>query len=821
MDVEEFLLWPNSEADLSRMGGKAHALAVLGKSFPIPPWFVVTPQAFHSKGLKKNAERAVETALAKLGSGPYAVRSSAIDEDGSGSSFAGQLQSFLNVKPEDVTGKVEDVWKSAFVDSVKEYRSQRGINAPVSAPGVLVQAMVNAQTAGVAFTVDPVSHDKNRIAVMAVKGLADKLVSGQVNGDTYYIDREDQPVSQELVGKKAVLSETQKSKVAELALKCEKHFGCPQDIEWAFHEGNLYLLQSRPITTLVSKGKTVIWDNSNIVESYSGVTSPLTFSFARYVYAEVYKSFSSLMGVTGREITENSQAFTNMLGHIHGHVYYNLLNWYRVLALYPGFTLNRGFMEQMMGVSEALPQTLAQEIAPIKHGVAAKTLDAVRLARTCLRLFGNALILRYRIASFYNRLSNVLDNPEPPLNQRNLQELGEYYRMLERELLSRWQAPIINDFLCMIAFGVSQKLLKKWCGEKMGQTIHNDFMIGQGDIISAEPSKRIRHMAGIARGNRKLIKSLIEGDINALEQSPELQKEFHEYLAKFGDRCTQELKLESLTLHEDPASLLQAIGFMARKDSGSDNARNVNPESQLVNILEQKRIKKAAALFWGRLAKARIRDRENLRFERTRVFGRVRQICLHIGKGFVKEGLLENERDIFYLQIDEILGAIEGTVSTYDLKGLVDLRCKDQVKFNLFSDLPNRFETSGAVLPYLLKERLRGKTANAEGDSRQGLGCCSGIVKAKVRVVSDPRKEALQSGEILVARHTDPGWIALFSNASGILVERGSLLSHSAIVAREMGIPAIVAIADVMDWLKTGDVVEMDGASGSVVKVKP
>ena len=147
--------------------------------------------------------------------------------------------------------------------------------------------------------------------------------------------------------------------IAALARRSAALFGQPQDIEWAIEGGRIYLLQSRPITTLRNlpdpDGVLNIWDNSNIIESYSGVTTPLTFSFARSVYEGVYRQFCRILRVPERKIAANDHTFSRMLGLIQGRVYYNLLNWYRVLALLPGFTVNRRFMEQMMGVRESLP----------------------------------------------------------------------------------------------------------------------------------------------------------------------------------------------------------------------------------------------------------------------------------------------------------------------------------------------------------------------------------------------------------------------------------------------------------------------------------
>lgn len=218
--------------------------------------------------------------------------------------------------------------------------------------------MVKARAAGVAFSADPVTGDRNVVVISAIRGLADKLVGGEEDGDSYRVSG-GATLEAELVDREAVLTEPERAEVAAMARRAAAHFGRPQDIEWAFDESGLKMLQSRPITTLGEATpeneaaiEETIWDNSNIVESYPGVTSPLTFSFARYVYAHVYQAFSRLMGVPAEDVDEHRAVFENMLGRVDGRVYYNLLNWYRALALFPGFKANRKFMEGMMGVSE-------------------------------------------------------------------------------------------------------------------------------------------------------------------------------------------------------------------------------------------------------------------------------------------------------------------------------------------------------------------------------------------------------------------------------------------------------------------------------------
>ena len=295
---------------------------------------------------------------------------------------------------------------------------------------------------------------------------------------------------------------------------------------------------------------------------------------------------------------------------------------------------------------------------------------------------------------------------------------------------------------------------------------------------------------------------------------PQFDRALDVYLETFGDRCLQELKLESPTVRDDPGALHAAIGHMA----GRTQPATERPDLPALSaIIGRNPLRLAWVGLWLDWARQFVRQRENLRFARTRVFGRVRRIFLAIGAQLQAAGRLDAARDIFMLEVEEVLGFIEGTSTLGNLKGIVALRRGGMSDFAAAPAPPSRFTSLGAVGLGLTEDAA---TIDAVGgETLKGVGCCRGRIRARVRVIDDPRSARLEPGEIMVARFTDPGWITLFVNAAGILVERGSLLSHSAIVAREMSIPAIVALDGVMAWLKTGDVVEMDGATGVVRKV--
>ena len=442
--TEHYIAWLES-ADTEhlspQLGGKAQALAGLYQTgLPIPRGFVLLPQALMDSlsatggelsspsapasipsHLSEPVVQTLQQALAELCpmNQLVAVRSSALAEDGAQHSFAGQWQSFLGVLPQQVPSRVIQVWRSGFSQHLQsyqqqKYQQQKEIAAISTPPAVLIQRLVNADSSGVAFGADPVSGKRSVTVINAVYGLAPSLVAGEQAADRYAVERDGRIMTRQIAPKpsaqkvdldspqagirtqvippelshQAVLSDDQIGAIADLVRQVNHHCGRPQDIEWAIADNQIYLLQSRAITTLAHMpdpdGQFNLWDNSNIVESYNGVTTPLTFSFARKAYTEVYQQFCRFMGVSEAAIAHNQSIFRGMIGLIQGRIYYNLLNWYRILALLPGARINARFMEQMMGLKESLPETV---VAELQQSVRSSRLqDGGRLGLTLVKL---------------------------------------------------------------------------------------------------------------------------------------------------------------------------------------------------------------------------------------------------------------------------------------------------------------------------------------------------------------------------------------------------------------------------------------------------
>lgn len=860
-----------TKEERKQIGGKASALLDLAQgSFNIPEWVVVLPSAFEAtKNLEQRElfEQEVRETISALGGDDrYAVRSSALSEDGIATSFAGQFETYLWVDAKDVVAAVYKVWESGFSERVKAYKEQRMLGGEVEVPAVIIQRMVCSSAAGVAFAVNPTNGDIKTAIVSAVFGLGSALVDGACDADVYEVDQKGQVLSKVFGEKeikhgieegelktietpnqkdKVVLQDSEIQAVASLARKASRHFNKYQDIEWAFEGGQLYLLQSRPITTLgltlEEQGTVGVFDNSNIAESYIGTTMPLTFSFIRKAYAEVYRQFCRNFGVSETIIQKETQIFDNMLGFVDHRVYYNLVSWYRLLAILPGYQFNKKFMEQMMGVKGELPEAFLKSIETPEAKGLDRTKDLLRLIKTGFKMLGEYRRLEKSIRKFYIRLDESLEKVD--VQNMRLDELYSYYKLLEKKLMTKWDAPLANDFFCMIGHGLLRSLSKKWLED---ESLANQFLIGQGDIISAKPAEMIGQMGAYVR-EKALGKLFLEGSLQTIEieieRLPELRKQINEYLTTFSDRCLDELKLESRTVADDPLVLYRAIG------ANSMNVRRVE-SYDLNQMIEEKVNSKLKGLKRRRYikvlkaARRLVRNRENLRFERTRLFGRVRQIFLEIGMRWASTGLIDNQEDIFYLEVSEILGVIDHTATSYNLKELVAVRKLDYERDTLKDDPPRRFMVKGCfgsskriddfnetIHDELTKDMKngeieRGKRQKGEQNSLEqlniltGLGCSAGIVEGYARVVLNPKESGLQFGEILIARQTDPGWILLFNMAAGVVVERGSLLSHAAIISRELGLPAVVSVEQVTTRIQDGDYIRLDGARGTVEILK-
>jgi pyruvate,water dikinase len=811
--------------------------------------------AIETAPLAEAVAAAVRAALAQLGDGPYAVRSSMIGEDSAQKSFAGQCDTYLFQRDADeVLASVRRAWGSAFTARALAYRL-RGGDRSVPAMAVVVQRMIDGRVSGVLFTANPVSRRRDELLLSAAWGLGEGVVSGTCNADEYVLSpggderssrvadkdvrvvvdasgrgtmEDEVPADQRAV---RCLTPAQTAELAREGARLQEHLGQPLDVEWTLDaRGQLYLLQARPITSALAPapaagpadhGQRVVWNNSNIQESYCGVTTPLTFSVVSAAYASVYEQTLVVLGLDEAERAAFRPMLRRLLGLVRGRVFYNINNWYRYLLILPSFGRNKADMERMMGLDVPIDFIEDQVLT-----LGEKLWRAPKLAMTLARLKHLMGRLDRDVPQFLAEFERIVGRVDrPALASWDLSRLLTLARTLRSEVIDRWHTPIIGDFRVMMASGKLRRLIEKAVGAERQPEMWAKLVAGEEGIESTEPTRILLRLAKRIRARPEAAEALRSG--TPAEALARLRRDFPDvdhtltaYLERYGDRAMGELKLETISLREDPSFLIKVLrGYLDRPDLDPDalaareRAERDAAERELAGKLAPlDRLRLPAIL---RECRDGIKARENMRLARTRIFGVWRDIYRAVGHRLHEAGLVDEPRDVFYLTDEEIFAYHDGTAVTTNLAALARLR-KAEFAAYAAEDIPNHFETVGA--PYLgLPAAAPAPSADARAQRvLRGLGCSQGAVEGQLRVIRSPDDDLELSGRILTALRTDPGWGPLFPSAAGILVERGSQLSHSAVLARELGIPAVVGVPNLLAIVRDGERVRLDGAAGTV-----
>jgi pyruvate,water dikinase len=824
-------------------GGKARSLEWLSAAgFQVPRWIVLgpdeRPEALEGKLRAEFGERWMER--------EFAVRSSVADEDGDKHSFAGQMESFLFQSGlQAIRDSTEKVRESARSSRALSYRRQSGLTENDIRVAVIVQEMVDGEVSGVLFTAHPVTGERDRALISACYGAGDGVVSGACECDEFSVDAgtgniesriNEKPVRSvraphgvrldpvpEGKRRQSCLTEAQVLELARYGRRIAVLRGRPQDVEWTIREGRIYFLQARPITKLPPRSagvaSSVVFDNSNIQESYCGVTTPLTFSFANRCYFEVYRQLMAMMGFSAEEVKLHDRRHRELLGLINGRVYYNINNWYRGLLFLPSFGRNKADMEKMMGLTE--PVDFVEDFKP---GWVAKLATLPKLLGTLCRLLGAFARIDARVARFEKAFAAKYRG----IDREKLQLMDGRALCLKAEevvdrFLGEWDTPIINDFFVMMMNGKVVRRLKR-----LGLESEMMSLLAGEELASLAPTRALLALADEVRSSQWLEGIFAAyGDADLLSalsrKAPRFEERCREFIELYGDRCIGELKLESLSMREDPSFVfavirnylenpaLSSATFQARESESRARA-----ESRVFTRIRHEQGSIALWRFKRDLAKVRkaVRYRESMRLARTRVFGLFRTLYLEIGQRLAELGAVAEPRDVFYLTTDEIDRYFAGTSVQARLQPIVASRREEFTAYEK-DDPGHRIE---AATPVYVRSGWKGKdSGGARSDQTlRGTGCFPGVVKESVRLVFSPQGNLDLKNKILCTVRTDPGWTPLFASISGLLVERGSTLSHSAVVAREMGVPAIVGIPGLTELLEDGEVVFMDGVQGTV-----
>ncbi|MCM4156007.1 PEP/pyruvate-binding domain-containing protein [Gramella sp. AN32] len=761
---------------------------------------------------------------------PVVVRSSVLDEDAAKNAFPGIMQSFLNIfTKQELERAVGKCAASAWSPTARAYRKQHNLD-PIARPAVIIQQQVNPDASGVAFTTFP--EFPQEMAIHAVLGFAEGLMNGAAEGDEFYFEKASGKLHRQIIATKttalrkaedqglkpvATILEKQNHPCIEKAVlerlfktaqAAEKTCGVPLDIEFAIKNQELYFLQARSITQKIPE--VVVYDNSNIQESYCGVTTPLTFSFASRAYKTVYQQTMQVLGISKNVISRHDHILSNLLALVKGRIYYNINNWYRGLQLLPSFKQNKADMELMMGLQEPV-----DFIEDLKKNLAEKIKLLPKLALNYYRLWRKISKLHKLVPDFQQHFQKYYAEfykitPQSLPSENFLQKK----KGLDENLINSWAIPIINDFNVMMLNGNVLRKLKK-AGIQNPEEFLGRYLSGDQEIESTQPTIAMMEVAEIATKCKEL-KNLILSLPHNLHQKIEKEhpvffREVSYFIQRYGDRTVGELKLETQTMRVEPLIFYKYLrNFLSGEKIRKINLERVSEKAKakLENLLKTK-----SFFFRRKLQKnlkklqMAIRYRESLRLERTRLFGMYRAIYRAYGHYQLENGKLDNVADVFYLTEKELVQA--GIIDRF--KSIVAER---KAEFENYRKIEVQ---SRVIVPFPpLKEE---KVVSAP-NLFKGQGCYPGQVSGEIAVIKDPGDSLDVNNKIICAQRTDPGWAALFPTCKGVLIEKGSALSHSVILLRELGIPTIVNVPGLCNRLASGEKIKMDGGTGEIFRIE-
>ncbi|MDO5100421.1 MAG: PEP/pyruvate-binding domain-containing protein [Eubacteriales bacterium] len=769
----------------------------------------------------------------------FAVRSSYAEEDGEKHSYAGQFTSLLSVPRDQVAEAIAKVRQSRYSAAVMAYRQsclEDGREAPseplqAKSDGgyidnehidggyidsgyidngfrVIVQEMVEAEFSGVIFTANPKGL-LSEMVVVAAPGLGEAVVSDAVDTVSLHIHRTEGSRYRVLSGEEIALPAQLIEAAVALAGQVEALFGRPMDIEYAYRDGQMFLLQARPISSLSQQAKQVILDDSNIAESYPGLSLPLTVSFAEQIYSGVFQSL--LVRLIGERAVEKQyrKILAHMVEGCNGRLYYRITNWYEILHLLPFSSKIIPLWQEMLGV-ENKAVSFALGRVPLRR--------KLRVVAAFVRLLTS---VRRRMKRLDERFMQLLPVYERRIAaEEDAKKLWQLYRELFERLVADWDWTLINDMYAFLFTGLAGK--------------HRDRI---SRIKELESMKPVREM-------EKLVQTALQEGID----SERYMAAEAAYIDRYGDRCVGELKLETKTYRSHPTLLREQIlaqceQTKARREQTEAQRRQTEAQGRQTerrnisagepaNEEETNTIRRGRLPLFARLAQYGIEGRERSRMNRSRIFGIMRTIMRKIADS----PQCQLGEDIFYLRLEEIEGLLFSGQDMREQIEIAKLRQASFAKIPPFNRLifagepfeiaegiaeateevmPSEHGVGAAVQPEHGSEATAGLTS---AGLLQGAAVSAGVVRGRLLLVKDPQTidPAAAAGRILVTHSTDPGWFMLVHRCRGLIAEKGSLLSHTAIIARELKKPAVVGIRQALQRLRDGEYVELDADRGLI-----
>lgn len=625
---------------------------------------------------------------------------------------------------------------------------------------VIIQEMIDSDISGVIFTSNPLGI-LNEMCINIGYGLGNNIVDNIKPTSLYYYNKDSKIFTRADNNKDTPDVEHQLlEKLIALGLEIEQSLNFKSDIEFSIKENKIYTLQARPITALNKSEQEIVLDNSNIVESYPGVILPLTQDFVKDVYYKIFRQL--VIRITNRGVADSiDYNLKNMVDIVDWHFYYVIDNWYILLKLLP-------FSDKIIKIWQTSLGLQSKQI----------TSNEINIESNGKKKLAKQFIIELKnINKSMNELNMSFENRyntyTKKLEQTNdIGELIEICNNAKRDFLSNWDITLINDIYTFIYTALAK-----------------DNNVSNIDgLASLQQTKELNKLVYMYKHDSKMF-----------------SKELENYINKYGDRTIGELKLETITFKSKSDLLLK---YIASADIIEDNKSATKEKGKYSKSFYNKTIGK----LFIKKAKIGIKNREISRLNRSRLFGLARNIYLKIGYKLSVDNIIEDMEDIFYLHEDEINNAY----NIKDIKSLIKDRKRIQQQYERYK-MPNRLVFNGTILHDI--NRGNRISCNKNLDSLYGEVVSTGNtdeIYGEIIMINDPSININTQDKIIVTAMTDPGWSILIRESKAIITEQGSLLSHTAIISRELKKPAIVNVKCATSILKTGEKVKLNCNTGEI-----
>lgn len=774
----------------------------------------------------------IDEALEALGEGAIGVRSSAVGEDAPRASFAGQLDTVLDVRgAEHAERALKTCWASYWSARAMAYQRRRA--APLRGMAVILQRQVEAAVSGVLFTrpVDPAAPPERMVGEYAY-GLGDALVSGRVDPGRFSLDRdgtllERAPPPQLDPRREAQLTTGHLQALGLTAAKIEEAFGGPQDIEWTVDaEGTLFLLQARPITTLAGPGRSarrVLWSNANINENFPAPVTPLLFSIASEGYSHYFRNLATALGVSGARRAAMEPYLRQVIGAHGGRLYYNLSNIHAILRLAPFGERLAAWFDRFVGAEAEEPAARP----PVERPALLEAFEVLRFGATSWRRFAG---VEDGLRAFERAADEFAARTQPGrLAGAALPELRDALRTFCDLRFHRWTDAAIADAMAMVSYGMLEQLLRGLYPQAEQTALHNTLLKGLTELASSAPVESLWRLSRSARldGELRLALETLSPDelvlaLRARGRFPAFARELERHLEAHGFRGSGELMLTVPSFQEDPRGVLTLLrGYLALDGPSPAERLDAQARERLAATSELRA--RSSPLAWVAVARAlewtqrAVTCRERARTKQALLYSRLRRLALAIGAALVERGALEVPDDVFWLDHREVDALLSGGALLPGVGGLIVARRQAHARV-CAQQPPDRFVVpEGEAYPGGDAAAPTASGASEPGAVLTGMSACGGSVTARAASLRDlSEAQSLKSGDILVTRQTDPGWAPVFFLIRGLVMERGGMLSHGSILAREFGLPSVVGVKGATDRIATGARLRVDGDRGEV-----